>query len=305
VTTGGSCSWSAFSDANWLQLTGTPSGTGLGSFPYSVLANTGPARTGSIHVGAQTFTVTQLATPPPAMQLTAVVNAASYATGAVSPGEIVVLGGANLGPAQGVAYQLSADGQSIPKTLAGVQVLFGATPAVLLYVSAVQINAIVPYAVAGSGGTAVQVQYQNQASNTLTVAVQAASPGIFSQDRSGVGPGAILNQDLSLNASLSPATAGSVIQIFATGGGVTNPPVADGFLAPAAPLPQVTTQPVAVTIGGLAAQVTYAGAAPGLVAGVTQINAAVPAGVAPGLSVPVVVQVGSWRSQAGLTITVK
>jgi uncharacterized protein (TIGR03437 family) len=305
VTTGGGCAWSAVSNASWLGITGASTGTGLGSFVYSVQANTGPARTGSIQVGPQTFTVTQLAAPVPSPQLTVVENGASDAVGVVSPGEIVTLWGANLGPAQGVPFQLSADGKSIPNSLAGVAVLFDGTPATLLYVSAVQINAIVPYATAGKAGTAVEVQYQGQTSNALTIPVQAATPGIFSQDDSGLGPGAILNQDSSLNAPLSPATAGSVIQIFSTGGGVTNPAQTDGVLAPAvAPFPLLATQPV-VTIGGLPAKVDYAGAAPGGVAGFIQINAEVPAGVTPGLSVPVVVQIGVWQSQAGLTIAVK
>jgi uncharacterized protein (TIGR03437 family) len=303
VTTGDGCAWTAYSDSSWLQLTSNTSGSGLSSFPYSVLANTGPARTGAIHVGTQTFTVSQQAVPPPAMTITSVLNAANYTSGVVSPGEIIDIFGSNLGPAQGVPYQLS--GQSIPKTLGGVQVLFGNTAAVLLYASATQINAIVPYSVAGTASTAVTVTYQSQVSNTVTIPVQAATPGIFSQDQSGNGPGAILNQDYSINASLSPATVGSVIQIFATGGGVTSPAVADGVLAPSAePLPRLTGTPISVTIGGFPAQVQYAGDAPGLVAGVTQVNAVVPAGVAPGLSVPVVLQVGNWQSQAGITITV-
>jgi uncharacterized protein (TIGR03437 family) len=307
VTTGNGCSWSATSNASWLQITGTSSGSGLGSFAYSIQANPGPARTGTIQVGPQAFTVTQQAIPAPTPQVTAVLNGASYASGAVSPGEIVALFGSNLGPAAGQAFQLSADGQSIANTLGGVQVFFGSTAATLLYVSAGQINAIVPYEVAGTSSTTVQVQYQQQTSSAATLAVQAATPGIFSQDRTGSGPGAILNQDSSLNASLSRATVGSVIQIFATGGGVTNPAQTDGLLAPVAePLPRITALPVSVTIGGIPAQqIPYAGAGPGEIAGLTQIDAVVPAGVTPGLSVPVVVQIGSWQSQASLTIAVQ
>jgi uncharacterized protein (TIGR03437 family) len=305
VTTGSGCAWNAVSNANWLGFTGASSGNGPGTFVYNAQANTGPARTGSIQVGPQTFTVTQQAAPPPSPQLTAVENGASDALGVVSPGEIVTFWGANLGPTPGVRFQLSTDGKSIPNTLAGVTVLFDGTPATLLYVSAAQVNAIVPYGVAGNPNTVVTVQYQGQTSNAMTVAVQAATPGIFSQDSSGSGPGAILNWDSSLNTSLSPAAMGSAIQIFATGGGVTNPAQTDGALAPVTPpLPLLAMQPV-VTIGGLPAKVDYAGAAPGEVAGLTQINAEVPAGVTPGLSVPVVVQIGNWRSQPGLTITVK
>jgi uncharacterized protein (TIGR03437 family) len=249
--------------------------------------------------------VTQQAAPPPPLSLLAVANGANYTQGGISPGEIVVLGGTNMGPAQGVVYQVSADGKSIPKTLAGVQVLFGTAPAVLLYVSSGQINAIVPYSVAGSSKVDVVVQYQNAASAPVTVPVQQATPGIFSQDRSGQGPGAILNQDFSLNTSLVPATAGSVIQIFATGGGVVSPVVADGFLAPVAePLPRLTLS-VSVTIGGIPASIAYSGDAPGEVAGVMQINATIPPGVTPGQSVPVVVTVNGIPSQNGLTISVQ
>jgi len=137
----------------------------------------------------------------------------------------------------------------------------------------------------------------------LTLPVVAATPGIFAQDGSGLGPGAILNQDYSLNSTLSPAAAGTVIQIYATGGGITSPAV-DGFLAPLQPpFPQVTVSPVTVTIGGAPAQVDYKGAAPGLIAGLIQINATVPSGLTPG-PVPVVVQIGMAPSQNNLTVFV-
>ena len=305
VTTGSGCAWSAVSDVSWLGIAGASSGSGLSSFAYSIQANTGAARTGIIEVGPQTFTVTQQAAPVPLPQVTVVDNGASYASGAVSPGDIVALFGTNMGPAKGVAFQWSADGKSIPSTLAGVTVLFDSTPVALLYVSATQINAIVPYGVAGNPSTAVTVQYLGQGSNATTVPVQAATPGLFSADRTGSGPGAILNQDYSLNASTSPATALSWIMIFMTGGGVTYPAQTDGALAPVTePLPRLVAQPT-VTIGGLPATVAYAGAAPGAIAGLTQINAQIPAGVKAGLSVPVVVQIGNWQSQAALTITVK
>ena len=63
--------------------------------------------------------------------------------------------------------------------------------------------------------------------------------------------------------------------------------------------------PVTVTIGGLNAPVSYQGAAPFLIAGLTQINAQVPAGVTPGSGVPIVVQIGDKKSQAGVTVAIK
>ncbi len=53
------CSWTATSNATWLTITGGASGTGNGSVNYSVAANSGPDRTGTLTVAGQTFTVTQ------------------------------------------------------------------------------------------------------------------------------------------------------------------------------------------------------------------------------------------------------
>ena len=71
-----------------------------------------------------------------------------------------------------------------------------------------------------------------------------------------------------------------------------------------APLPMLT-QNVSVTIGGLPAKVDYSGGAPQSIAGLTQINAEVPSGVASGPSVPVVVQIGTAQSQTGITMAVR
>jgi uncharacterized protein (TIGR03437 family) len=230
--------------------------------------------------------------------LSAIINSASGASGPISPGEIVSIFGSNMGPAVGVAF-----GQTIPFSLAGVQVMFGNAAAPLTYVSATQINAVVPYGIAGST-TQLQVVYQQQNSNTVTATTQLATPGIFSADKSGHGPGAILNSDYTVNATVNPAHAGSVVMIYATGGGVTTPASADGSLAPSAEPFARLLAPVTVSIGGAQAQVLYAGGAPGLISGLTQINVIVPGGVTPGASVPVIVQVGGYQSQTGLTIAV-
>jgi uncharacterized protein (TIGR03437 family) len=71
----------------------------------------------------------------------------------------------------------------------------------------------------------------------------------------------------------------------------------------AAPLP-LPVADVKVTIGGQNATVNFAGGAPGLVAGVLQVNAQIPAGISAGNAVPVVVQVGTSNSQPGVTIAV-
>jgi uncharacterized protein (TIGR03437 family) len=311
LQTGNNCGWVAFSDASWLHILSAASGSGNSGISYSVDANPSfQQRTGSIHLGAALFTVTQQGAPPPSPQLTMVLNGASFQGGAISPGEIVSLFGANLdpvgSPANGMTYQLVNN--AVPASLAGVQVMFDSTPAPLLYVSGNQINAIAPYSLAGKTTSQVTVKYQGMTSGAVPVQIQDASPGIFSQDGSGTGMGAILNQDLSVNARLNPAARGSVIAIYVTGVGVLNPASADGSITGLTPPYPAVAQAVTVTIGGVtvpADQISYSGAAPGAVAGLTQINATVPHSVTPGLTVPVVVQIGQWQSQAGITLAVK
>jgi uncharacterized protein (TIGR03437 family) len=169
---------------------------------------------------------------------------------------------------------------------------------------------VVPYEVAGNSNaqTNVQVIYQGAASNTVTMPVVASTPAIFTLDASGRGPGAILNQDLTVNGPNNRAARGSVVVIYCTGGGVTNPPSADASITGTASLPLLAAylaQSVSVTIGGLNAPVEYAGGAPGAVAGLTQINAVVPAAVTPGPSVPVLVTIGTVQSSAGVTLAVE
>jgi len=308
VSTGNGCGWTATSDVSWMQITAS-AGSGNGGIAYHVLANNLATRTGNIHitpagtVGGLLFTVTQPVAGPPSPVLVSVGNAASYAASAVSPGEIVTIFGSNMGPASLTLFQLTGGG-SFPTSIAGTQVLFDGVPAPMLYTSRGQVSAMAPYGLAGKNSTNVQVQF-GVVSAAMTMAVQSATPGIFSLDASGLGPGAILNQDFSINQGSRPAAVGDVVAIYCTGGGLTNPATVDGSItASTPPLPRLT-QDVSVTIGGLNAKVDYSGGAPQSVAGLTQINAEVPSGVTPGSSVPVVVQIGTARSQTGITMAVR
>jgi uncharacterized protein (TIGR03437 family) len=229
-----------------------------------------------------------------------VVDGASQVSGTVTPGKIVTLYGARMA-ASALAVPQAADGK-LPNSLSGVQVLFDNIPAPLLYTSGNQLGAVVPYAVDGKAGTQVVVKNGTLASDPVALPVAAANPGIFSFDGSGAGQGAILNQDQTVNGSKNPATAGSVIVLFATGEGQTKPAGVDGQIAATVfPAPVL---PVSVTIGGVKADVLYAGAAPGAVAGAMQINARIPAGLAPG-DQAVQVTVGTAASQPGITVSVR
>ncbi|MBI3697004.1 MAG: IPT/TIG domain-containing protein, partial [Acidobacteria bacterium] len=227
---------------------------------------------------------TTLPGPNPAITAAGVVNAASFLGGPVAAGEIVTLFGTGMGPATLVGLSLTRAG-FVDTFLSDAQVLFDGTPSPLIYVSANQTSAIVPYAVAGKSSTQLQIEYQGRRSTGVSLPVAAAAPALFSLNASGKGGGAILNQDSSVNAAANPADKGSIVVLFGTGEGQTTPGGTDGKLAAGTfPKPLLS---VSVKIGGLDADILYAGAAPGLVAGVLQVNAKVPDGVASG-AVPVV-----------------
>ena len=229
-----------------------------------------------------------------------VANVASYSSTAISPGEMVVIFGAGIGPSNVVTAQLDSQGR-IASTLSQVQVLFDGIAAALIYVSASQISAMVPYEVAGKPSTQIQVTSQGIASDSIQKAVAAATPGIFTADSSGTGQVAATNADGTYNTSANPALPGSYVTFYLTGVGQTNPTSSDGSIAETT---ANVSQPLTVSIGGKLAQVLYAGSAPGNVDGFAQINAVIPADLQYGGNLPLVVQIGGVSSQTGVTLAV-
>jgi uncharacterized protein (TIGR03437 family) len=306
VTASAGCAWTAVSNnSDWLKIV-SAGGNGNGVVAYSVNANSTPGpRTGTLTIAGATLTVTQAAPDPNAVLLTAVKNAASYQGGAVAPGEFVVLGGSNIGP-PAYTYQAVADNRFGTMT-ANTQVLFDGVPAALYYVGPTQSVAIVPYSVYGKTQTQVQIAYQGVKSNALTLDVTDAAPGIFTQLQNGLGAGSVLNQDSTLNTAANPAARGSIISVYATGEGQTNPGGSDGLIAVGSTLPMPLLN-VTATVGGVPAVVQYAGAAPVLVAGVFQVNVTIPDSVPSGNAV-LVIQVGTkggtTSSQPGVTVAIQ
>jgi len=241
----------------------------------------------------------RLSQAQPQTSAAGIVNAATYAGGGVVPGEIVAIFGQNLGPAAGVSSQPSAG--VVPNSLAGVRVWFDFVAAPILYAGAGQIDAVVPYAVGGQNTTSVRIEYLGAFSTAVNVAVLPAQPGIFTLN--SAGQAAVLNQDSSVNSVANPAAGGDAIMIYSTGEGATLSAGADGLLATAAS-PGQPPAAVTVQIGGQPATVSYAGNAPGLVAGAVQINAIVPKTVTPGSAVALAVSVGGASSPIGATIAV-
>ena len=232
-----------------------------------------------------------------------VVNAASNSTGAVAPGELVTIYGSGLGPNTLTQYQLTNG--LVPTSVAGTSVLFNGTPAPVLYTSATQVSAVVPFGVSGSSVN-MTVVYQGQSSTATSLNVAPASPAIFTLNSSGTGPAAALIPGGVVNDAGHPAKAGDVVTLYMTGAGQTNPPSSDGRLGGDGTLSNpylLPLLPVTATVGGKTATVTFAGSAPGAVNGVIQVNLMIPDGLAAGAS-PVAVQVGTASSPNGVTLAV-
>ncbi|MEO8126624.1 MAG: hypothetical protein ABI822_05990, partial [Bryobacteraceae bacterium] len=232
-----------------------------------------------------------------------VVNAGSYSPGAIAPGEIITIFGSGLGPAVLNTLQLTTDRRFLTTSLGGTRVLFDGVPAPMIYARDEQVSVIVPYAIAGRPvDSEVRVEYSGNLSNAVRLPVTQSAPSIFTADASGKGQGAILNQNYSINRAGSPAEWGSVITIYATGGGLVVPATGDGKITDSE-LSRPSLE-VSVQIGGVEAEVLYAGTAPQLVSGVLQVNAKIPEEFAASGPQSVFLRVGSGMSQQGVTVFV-
>jgi uncharacterized protein (TIGR03437 family) len=294
IQTAASCPWAVSGLPGWITLSGASSGPASASVALAVFPNnSGAILSATILVAGVPVTVTQpAAATAPLPPIKSVVNAASYVGGPVSPGELVTMFGSGIGPA----------------TNGGVEVLFNGTPAPVIYASATQVSAVVPYEMAFISNPSVWIEYAGQTSNAYQLTVTPAAPGLFAQNSAGSGPGAILNQDNSLNGPAHPAAKGSIVQVYMTGEGQTSPQGITGAITTVTlPPPQVTpapVQPIQVWINGQPATYTYAGEAPGMVAGVMQLNVQIPAN-APSGALSIAVSVGGNMSQSGITVWVQ
>ncbi len=225
-----------------------------------------------------------------AIALNSVVDAFSRQKQAVSPGEIVALRGAGLGPIDGADLGLNPE-QPLDTTLADARVFFDDVPAPVVSAQYDQVVAVAPFALAGKTSAQVRVEYQGKPSNSLPVRVAATSPALLTADGSGQGPGNIRNEDTSLNSPENRAKKGSVVTLFLTGLGQTNPPGVDGAIAgdpPAKPLAQVR-----VLINLSPAEVVQASTVPAFITGFFQVQVRVPQNLPGSGTFPVAASAGS------------
>jgi uncharacterized protein (TIGR03437 family) len=227
----------------------------------------------------------------PSPWVSTIVNAASMQTGTpsfypvydVAPGELILIAGSGFDSETRVA-------------IAGI-------PAPVLSIGPNLIEATVPFEASGAQA-AITVDSPGEPRTPAIMNLYPAVPGIFTADGSGAGQAAALNEDGTPNSPLNPAARGSVVSLFLTGAGQMTPAQPDGSKNPLfPPLPN----PV-LGVGCNLGPVLFAGAAPGLAAGVLQVNVRISENTPLSNSVPLYIYVGDYVSQylpSSVTVAVK
>lgn len=236
---------------------------------------------GTIHLAGAAGLVSANAPPVAGPQIFGIANAAGGTlAGRVTAGEVISIYGAGLGPTSGVSGSFDSAGY-LPVSLGGVHVTIAGMPAPLLYVSNTQINAVAPEELTGTAPS-LEVAVGNSALPPFRLVIDPAIPEVF---RLAAGNAAAINQDGTVNSQSNPAKNGTIVSVWATGTGVSYGAI-DGKETTAAgqlcscevysagiqsTSPQSASgQPVGTSLQY--AQVFYAGAAPGMVTGVVQVN---------------------------------
>jgi virginiamycin B lyase len=247
----------------------------------------------------------------PAPVIAAVTSGADGNIKTIQSNSWVTIWGSNLAPAgSGRAWgaQDIIDGR-LPRSLDGVSVTFSGQPGFVQYVSPTQVNVLAPPG-AAAGPASVVITNGSAASKPFSAQLQTYSPAFFTfAPPSQKYIAAIcLQPDGSFdylaplgafgsNASSRPAKPGQIVVLFGTGFGPTSPEPPPGQVFFAA---YSAAAPVAVTIGGINANVAWAGLS---AAGLNQLNVIVPVGL-PNGDAPVVAKVGGVQSQGGMFIPV-
>ena len=197
-------------------------------------------------------------------------------------------------PAQRLPNTIATAFGTFPGCSANAQVMLDGTAASVFYSSPAQISFLIPASVSGENSANAQVSCAGLTAPAMAIPIAAAAPSLFSVSQNGTGQAAVVNQDGTVN---TPSPAGTVIQLFGTGFGAYGPMGSDGLTR--------LSQTVTATVGGVAAQVMYAGQAPGYTPGLQQIDILIPAGAPKGQAVPLQLSVGPAVTQTGLTLMVQ
>jgi uncharacterized protein (TIGR03437 family) len=277
----------------------TINGLALDSSGFAYIAGAGPLASTQVTTTQAAFVAKIDPTPPPisldqVLATGSVVYESNLELG-VAPGEVLRLIGRGIGPTAATPGIINSS-DIVTTSVAGVEVTFGGVPAPLLSVSAGEIDCIAPFEIASQGGTtSIQIQYNGTQSNPVQMNVEATAVEVL----------AVLNPYFVLNSS-SNADPDSTVTLYLAGVGQTNPPSQDGqvnqapFAQSGVPIQLQYSEPGLNNGVTVNAQILYAGAAPGLIAGILQVNfVAPPPGSAP---ITVTVQVPGSRNNFPVSI---
>lgn len=242
--------------------------------------------TGSVTAGYSAtitlgVTLTTAASSAPTVAAGGVANAVSGAAG-VTPGSWISIYGTNFASSTKTLASSDLVNNAIPTTLNGVSVQINGKAAYVQYVSAGQINVLAPDDTS-TGTVTVTVTNAAGTSNSVTTTASAVLPGLSvlsNYVRAVRYPdGAVINGTGSAETGYTVSAAagqGDVVALYGTGFGPTSSTIATGTVFTGA---YQTTNAVTVTIGGVSAEVLWAGlVGPGLY----QINVKIPTTVADG-----------------------
>jgi len=221
-----------------------------------------------------------------------VVNGASFAARTpVAPGSIVSLFGRNL-----VSQATGVAGFPLPTNLGGLAMKIGDQDAPLFYANNGQVNAQVPVELVSNTAASVVLTMNGKVSPPEPLLLAPVQPGIFTYDDGGVPHAAALDEKNALVGKANPAVRGTIIQVYATGLGPTDPVVKTGEPGPSNPAAVlVAGTQLTATIGGVPAEIQFKGLAPGYV-GLYQVNLRVPSGLSSG-DVPLVLTANGLPSK--------
>jgi uncharacterized protein (TIGR03437 family) len=209
----------------------------------------------------------------------------------VAPGMLVIVNGINLS-----LTQYATGGIPLPTILGESCLTVNGIPIPITLISPTQINAQLPFLLAGDA--TMTLRSPAGVSNNFTFTVLSAAPGVFRT--AGSLPAVVRAGNGELVTPSNPVHPEDWIVIYAAGLGVTSPLVAAGAGAPSDPLAWVLSKPD-VTLGGEPLGLDFVGLVPGQV-GVYQINAYVPHWVSLGWEVPLVITAGGTSTTLNVRV---
>jgi uncharacterized protein (TIGR03437 family) len=312
IATGGAgaLSWTASSSVFWASLSAAS-----GSAPATLSVSVNPANlaagtyTGNVQIAAAgaagspasiTLTLVVQGTQP-AGTITGVLNGGSFQSGFASATWVSIFG-TNLSANTANWGSSSFANGLLPTSLDGVSVAINGVPAYMNYISPTQINVLAPDD-ATTGAVQVVVTAAGQKSNSFTAQKQQFAPAFFAFDNGKYVAAEHANYSylgapgLIAGVTTTPAQPGEIILLYGTGFGPTNPALPTANLVTTA---EPLTNKVTLTIGGVTANVQFAGL---VESGLYQFNVTVPS--LPSGDGPVVATIGGVSTQTGVSIMVQ